>query len=460
MLALPGFIEAHNFEPKATEDGRTVHTVQYVLNNRQALDQYLENDAERMRAPALSRFGDALRSSRDIRTVETVGDNAATTCLNCAVDITGQFCWNCGQRGNTRLISLFELLKDAFGDLFEMDSRLWRTLAPLFTRPGFLTAEYLRGRRARYMPPFRMYLVLSFLFFLLTTAFSDNNSVIDESALEIDETSIEDNEDEQKLTAFNLSEDGFTLGFASDGYPPSEAPPDQNPEAPLAKDSNLDKPTEDNAAPDSTTDAEGVLSTDDSGDTGDTNTDANTENSEDSEDSEEDAFSCEIDFGGLGLTWLDNMITERRIEAICKHVEQDNGQRMLERFTQNLAVGAMAMLPLLALILKLLYPLSRRYYVEHLLFLVHYHSFLFLTASILILYNRLLGLISVPGWVQVIPNVILGIYLPVYLYKALRRVYQQGRFVTSFKYLLLFASYLMAVLFIVLAMAVYIIMTY
>ena len=88
-------------------------------------------------------------------------------CLNCGTELRGQYCGNCGQRARSRLISLWELLQDAFGDLFEIDSRLWRTVIPLLARPGRLTRDYLEGRRARYMPPFRMYLVLSVIFFVV-----------------------------------------------------------------------------------------------------------------------------------------------------------------------------------------------------------------------------------------------------------------------------------------------------
>ena len=88
-------------------------------------------------------------------------------CLNCGTELQGQYCGHCGQRASSRLISLWELTRDAFGDLFELDSRLWRTLVPLLIRPGRLTRDYLEGRRARYMPPFRMYLVLSVVFFVV-----------------------------------------------------------------------------------------------------------------------------------------------------------------------------------------------------------------------------------------------------------------------------------------------------
>jgi len=55
-----------------------------------------------------------------------------------------------------RVLSLWGLVKDVVGDLLNADSRVWRTLWPLAFRPGLLTEDFLRGRRARYTPPFRM----------------------------------------------------------------------------------------------------------------------------------------------------------------------------------------------------------------------------------------------------------------------------------------------------------------
>ena len=132
-------------------------------------------------------------ASRTVRDVVSSRDAPGARCLNCDALLEGQYCWNCGQRSNTRLISLLELIRDAFGDMFELDSRLWRTLIPLTIRPGYLTAEYLRGRRARYMPPFRMYLVLSFVFFLLSQTVGDGLGVtIDDDSVVLTPTEIEE----------------------------------------------------------------------------------------------------------------------------------------------------------------------------------------------------------------------------------------------------------------------------
>jgi hypothetical protein len=97
------------------------------------------------------------------------------------------------QRARSRLISIWELVRDAFGDLFELDSRLWKTLVPLMISPGKLTHDYLQGRRARYMPPFRMYLVLSLLFFLV--AFFDPRETF---GLFYDPQTLEQQEEEER----------------------------------------------------------------------------------------------------------------------------------------------------------------------------------------------------------------------------------------------------------------------
>jgi hypothetical protein len=93
-----------------------------------------------------------------------------THCDNCGAALRGRFCGECGQRREPPVHSLWHFAKVATEDLTHADSRLWRTLAALLFRPGRLTAEFLAGRRARYLPPVRLYLVLSVAFFLCASA--------------------------------------------------------------------------------------------------------------------------------------------------------------------------------------------------------------------------------------------------------------------------------------------------
>jgi hypothetical protein len=93
-------------------------------------------------------------------------------CTNCGAAVSGKYCSVCGQRVEYHLHSLRDFLSEAVEVLTHADSRLWRTLGPLLFRPGFLTQQFLAGRRASYLPPLRLYLVLSVLFFLVVSVTS------------------------------------------------------------------------------------------------------------------------------------------------------------------------------------------------------------------------------------------------------------------------------------------------
>jgi hypothetical protein len=91
---------------------------------------------------------------------------AAPRCDNCGANVPGRYCANCGQRLEPPVHSLWHFLQVAAEDVTHADSRLWRTLWALLFKPGFLTRQFLDGRRASYLPPVRLYLVLSVAFFL------------------------------------------------------------------------------------------------------------------------------------------------------------------------------------------------------------------------------------------------------------------------------------------------------
>ena len=99
-------------------------------------------------------------------------------CENCGAEVTQRYCGACGQRREPPVHSLWHFSRVATEDLTHADSRLWRTLRALLFKPGHLTAEFLAGRRARYLPPVRLYLVLSVLFFLLASTLQPNFVVL------------------------------------------------------------------------------------------------------------------------------------------------------------------------------------------------------------------------------------------------------------------------------------------
>src|SRR5262245_41324789 len=89
----------------------------------------------------------------------------ARACLNCGEPLLGQHCWRCGQEDVDLHRPLQQLARDAVDDLLDLDTRLLRTLGPLCFRPGFVIREYLAGRRVRFVPPLKMFLLASVIFF-------------------------------------------------------------------------------------------------------------------------------------------------------------------------------------------------------------------------------------------------------------------------------------------------------
>lgn len=379
-LELPGIARAEVFEQDDDESGAVSRITQYHFESNADLERYLAEDAEALQKSApFVLEGGLQKSTRILRRADVAEREAAPaeTCLNCGTRLSGQYCGNCGQRAASRLISIWELLRDAFGDLFELDSRLWHTLIPLMTRPGKLTRDYLLGRRARYMPPFRMYLVLSIVFFLL--AFFDPR----EELGVLFEPPAPTGEGADATGGGGSADTGPGIVFSVDGetdenckfegYDPSEMP-----------------------------------------------------------------------------DWLASRLTLERLTIMCNRIVADDGRAFLRELADNVPAALFILLPLMALVLKLLYPLSRRYYVEHLLFVVHYHAFVFLVLTLEVLLGRLGSWLRAPDLPIDVITFAMSVYVPIYLYKAQRRVYEQGRLSTVLKFLLLALAYL-AGLFVMLA---------
>jgi hypothetical protein len=95
-----------------------------------------------------------------------VDNSSSAACLNCGTTVVDNFCPACGQSRSEHLVSMKALLRDFFDDQFSVNARLPRTLYSLFLQPGVLTREYFDGRIARYVRPFRLFLVASLVFFI------------------------------------------------------------------------------------------------------------------------------------------------------------------------------------------------------------------------------------------------------------------------------------------------------
>lgn len=94
-------------------------------------------------------------------------------CRNCETPLTYEYCPQCGQLAADFHRPIWSLIKEGLSDFFALDGRVSRTVPALLFRPGHVTRAYLDGKRARYVPPFRLFLLASLLFFSIAFAFGD-----------------------------------------------------------------------------------------------------------------------------------------------------------------------------------------------------------------------------------------------------------------------------------------------
>jgi hypothetical protein len=89
-------------------------------------------------------------------------------CENCGTGLQGPFCHRCGQHDFDFHRSFGHMFLDALENFFHFDAKLFRNIVTLLFQPGKLTAEFNAGKRASQVPPFRLYLFVSVLFFFIS----------------------------------------------------------------------------------------------------------------------------------------------------------------------------------------------------------------------------------------------------------------------------------------------------
>ena len=88
-------------------------------------------------------------------------------CLNCGVLLAGEFCHECGQSAHSIRRPFWSLVGESLETSFSIDGRIARTLPDLMLRPGRMTRAYLDGKRARFIPAFRLYVLASLILFVV-----------------------------------------------------------------------------------------------------------------------------------------------------------------------------------------------------------------------------------------------------------------------------------------------------
>jgi hypothetical protein len=330
---------------------------------------------------------------------------AVPRCDNCGASVTGRYCGNCGQRLEPPVHSLWHFIRVATEDVTHADSRLWRTLWALLFRPGLLTREFLAGRRARYLPPVRLYLVLSVVFFLWIAATQRSSIVVLDPGNGHASELREMNQDLDEAASEAPPKAAAALAGARRAVvtvvPAASAPPGGVAAAPAP------------AAPGTAATPSGAKAAA----AGSTSADT--------------TEGCDFKYDG---PWKNTM--DRALHKACENALRDNGRALRQAFLHNLPHAMFLFLPLLAGAMMLFYWRPRRYYVEHLLFFVHNHAFAFL-------FFMLLWALSWPLRFARAPlQFAATLYLVWYMYRSMRVVYGQGRGRTTAKLVALSFLYL------------------
>ena len=303
-------------------------------------------------------------------------------CANCGTLLEGPYCSSCGQQRRDIKRFFLTLINDAFEDVFKLNSRAWKTLLSLLFKPGFLTTEYLKGRRASYIQPVRLYFFTSIIFFLLLSInnFLSNNPF---SQLRADSPApLVQVEVPPVVTLHPTSTSGLqsktvptkpAVGEGSSDNPMTEEEIDTL----LEKEINIPSPLASEAS----------------------------------------------------AKKLNELLRKQAKKAIL--LAQEEAGTIKSVLLELAPPVVFCLLPLFALLLKFGYITRGIYYAEHLVFAIHCHAFIFLT---LIFYTLL------PNSLSLIHTWLGGaalLWIPFYLWLSLKKVYDQSVLLTSLKFVTL-----------------------
>lgn len=327
--------------------------------------------------------------------IQTAAEPPPQRCLNCNAVLTGPWCAECGQRDERRVHTVGHFMHEAFEGLTHADSRLWNTLVPLLLKPGFLTREFFSGRRQRFLPPLRLYIVITLAFFLLASLMPSSESLGQIGAeVSISDTAPLQRKGEQlderlaelraELAEETEAERRRSLEFAIAAVEKSRGEVQEQ----LPKAGELPEVKE--------------------------------------------ARDCNFvwDVPGTPSNWLTDRLSEG-----CRKAVKDKGL-LASAILHNIPRALFFLLPLMAAYMLLIYWNPRRYYVEHLLLLIHNHAALFLLGIVYLPVEHLLGRSRWPalsGWF----TAFVLTYAVWYCWRAMHVYYGQSRTRTSWKFLFL-----------------------
>ena len=330
-------------------------------------------------------------------------------CLNCGhpLELSDKYCPNCSQANSTKKLTLVDFFEEFLANYLSYDSKLWRTLAALLLRPGKITNEYISGKRLSYTNPFRFLLSLAIIYFLIISFNSEfesfnkfgsgNNNPIFNLDTELNKLEF-DSEQERQIALAQL--DSLKIKrFITNGISQRDSTLLSNPELYFQK-----------------IDSGGIA----------------------------ERFAEKIQFFSTvikhdTINYFEQGVTKFNLPKAKENemafnlanslsdIERRPGS-FLNSLISKLPITTFFFLPFFSFFIWMVYIRKKYTYTDHLIFSFHNQSLLFILLIVSNLINALFNIGSEGLFILI---------FAIYLYKAMRNFYQQGRVKTVIKYFLL-----------------------
>jgi hypothetical protein len=331
-------------------------------------------------------------------------------CLNCSADLHGKYCHKCGQENREPKMSVWGLITHFFYDITHFDGKFFSTTGQLIARPGRLPKEYIRGRRASFLDPIRMYIFSSAIFFLIFFSVTNLGNFSDDNLPSKQTSKWLERSKEELLKVSETREDSMQV------------------EQDFAEHQRMLKlPVDSTRGEDSGTVKKGNQGR---------GWNLNLSNVKFDTKEQYDSAQAKLPADQRD-NWLERRMMLRTIDLNQRMLKDENQfwKDVLTKFFHTFPYMLFVSLPLYALFLKLLYIRRKKfYYVDHGIFLIFLYIFTFIFLLAFLGVDELSDALKWE-WMDFILVFLFfwGIY---YAWRAMHKFYGQGRFKTFVKFIL------------------------
>jgi len=318
-------------------------------------------------------------------------------CLNCGTILEGKFCHNCGQENLEMKESFGHMMNHAISDYFHFDHQFFHTLKPLFTKPGFLTNEYMAGRRANYLHPVKMYIFISLVYFVVL--FQTGHKLVN---IHTNYTSPQ---------SAQMAIDSIV----------------KDPEIPAYVKKSLIEKIKKEASPSAEKNGHVNIATIKEDDKDTTNWTFFSPTTRDSTYQAYLASQQKLPVGQRDGS-IERYYNEKAYSYKVKYGNRTK-EVIIEEFQHNIPKMMFLLLPFCALVLMISFRNNKKYYVEHLIYSFHLHCFIFLFLTVIMLLQWIIPSNTIDGLL----GFLAFLTIVCYIYRSLRVVYGRSRWRTISK---------------------------